>query len=307
MKNHLFLASVMRSAAVLAFGLSLACGLSAQAQTRFDFEYRVSDSRINVFDDGKNTRLQLPEGLALPAVISRSPAGEQILTPRRDGVYLVIDGVHAQLALVWANNRQVQVQYTGAMTEVRQGAAAATTAMPTAAVTGAVSAPRSVAPVAPDEAAAQVRMAASAAGTASVPALQTHTEPPAKPSTPVKATEMQQASAQTVQQAAVQQGASQAAGAAAAPAITFEVRQRDTVRETLARWAKDAGWTHLPEHYTVDFDVQILGSVAPYADFRAGVRALLNTTSMTSKPLQPCFYSNQVLRVVLRTQRCDQI
>jgi hypothetical protein len=303
MKNHLFPASVMKSrVAALAFGLCLGSGLSAQAQTRFDFEYRVSDSRINVFDDGKNTRLQLPEGLALPAVISRTPAGEQILTPRRDGVYLVIDGVHAQLALVWANNRQVQVQYTGAMTEARQGAASAHTAMPTAAVTGAVPAPRSVAPVAPDKAGAQVRKAATAAGTDSVPALQTHIEPPAKPTSPSKATEMPQASAQAVQQAA-----SQAAEPVAAPSITFEVRQRDTVRETLARWAKDAGWTHLPEHYTVDFDVQILGSVAPYTDFRAGVRALLNTTSMTSKPLQPCFYSNQVLRVVLRTQRCDQI
>jgi hypothetical protein len=287
--------------AALAFGLSLACGLSAQAQTRFDFEYRVTDSRINVFDDGKSTRLQLPEGLALPAVIARTPAGEQILTPRRDGVYLVIDGVHAQLALVWANNRQVQVQYTGAMTEARQGAAAAHTAMPTASEAGAVSAPRSVNPVSPDQAAAQLRAAATTAATASAPALQTHTEPPSKPSTPVKSTEPQQASGQTLRQGAVQQAEQ------AAPAITFEIRQRDTVRETLSRWAKDAGWTHLPEHYTVDFDVQILGSVAPYTDFRAGVRALLNTTSMTNKPLQPCFYSNQVLRVVLRTQRCDQI
>lgn len=300
MKTPLFSPSFMQSrAAALVFGLCMAYGLNAQAQTRFDFEYRVSDSRINVFDDGKNTRLQLPEGLALPAVIARTPAGEQILTPRRDGVYLVIEGVHAQLALVWANNRQVQVQYSGAMTEARQGAAAAHTAMPTAAVAGAVTAPRSVKPVAPDQAAAQVRAAASTAATASVPALQTHTEPT---SAPIKGNPPIQASVQ-----ALQQTAAPATEVAAAPALTFEVRQRDTVRETLARWAKDAGWTHLPEHYTVDFDVQILGSVAPYTDFRAGVRALLNTTSMTSKPLQPCFYSNQVLRVVLRTQRCDQI
>lgn len=290
--------------AALCVCLPLAIGSTslAQAQTRFDFEYRVSDSRINVFDDGQVTRLQLPEGLQLPAVIARTPAGEQILTPRRDGVYLVLDGVHAQIALVWANNRNVQIQYTGTMTDARQGRAAAHTAMPAAAVTAAAPTPANVTPISPAVAAQLLASEVRIASNSTAPALQAHNlTPPASPG----------ASAPGASEAvpAVVSAKVDAADPAApsAPAVTFAVRERETVREALTRWSKDAGWTHLAEHYTVDFDVQILGSVAPYTDFRTGVRALLATTSMTAKPLQPCFYSNQVLRVVLRTQRCDQI
>lgn len=274
-------------AAMTLCGLVATAALSqaVTAQTRFDFSYAVSDSRINVFDDGQTTRLQLPEGLVLPAVIARTPAGEQILTPRRDGVYLVVDGIHAQMALVWANNRQVQIQYMGAMTDQRQGRAAAHAALAPAQTTQAQAAPVQVATAAPASRQQALASAVQVAAQASVPSL------------PVQA----------VAAAAVPQTAAAAAPEPAKPAPTFSVRQRESIRETLARWSQDAGWTHLPEHYTVDFDIQILGSVEPYTDFRAGVRALLATTSMTERPLQPCFYSNQVLRVVLRTQRCDQI
>jgi hypothetical protein len=252
--------------------LTIASASAAQAQTRFDFSYRVSDSRINVFDDGQVTRLQLPEGLQLPAVIARTPAGEQILTPRRDGVYLVLDGVHAHPS------------------------------MPAAVVAAAAAAPMSVTPVSPAVAAQRLASEVRIASNGTAPALQDHTL------TPTTSTGASAPGASKAVPAADTAKVDAAAPAApAAPAITFAVRERETVREALTRWSKDAGWTHLPEHYTVDFDVQILGTVAPYTDFRTGVRALLATTSMTQKPLQPCFYSNQVLRVILRTQRCDQI
>ena len=299
-KAHLTLAA-------LCVCLPLALASAAQAQTRFDFEYRVSDSRINVFDDGQVTRLQLPEGLQLPAVITRTPAGEQILTPRRDGVYLVLDGVHAQIALVWGNNRNVQIQYTGTMTDTRQGRAAAHPAMPAAVVAAAAAAPVSVTPVSPAVAADRLSTEIRSASASTVPALQAHAQvaqPSPQAVAPVVPTV---ADKETQATAPASTPETSVPAAPAAPVITFAVRERETVREALTRWSKDAGWTHLAEHYTVDFDVQILGSVAPYTDFRTGVRALLATTSMTQKPLQPCFYSNQVLRVILRTQRCDQI
>ena len=282
--------------------LTIASASPAQAQTRFDFSYRVSDSRINVFDDGQVTRLQLPEGLQLPAVIARTPAGEQILTPRRDGVYLVLDGVHAQIALVWANNRNVQIQYTGTMTDARQGRAAAHPAMPAAVVAAAAPAPVSVTPVSPAVVAQRLASEVRIASDSTAPALQDHNlTPTASPAASAPGASRAVLAVDTAKVDAA------APAAPSAPAITFAVRERETVREALTRWSKDAGWTHLPEHYTVDFDVQILGTVPPYTDFRTGVRALLATTSMTQKPLQPCFYSNQVLRVILRTQRCDQI
>ena len=276
-------------------GLVIAAMLShpAKAQTRFDFSYAVSDSRINVFDDGQTTRLQLPEGLVLPAVIARTPAGEEILTPRRDGVYLVVDGLHAQIALMWANNRQVHIQYTGALSLTRQGRAAAHAALPPTQTSQAQAAPLQVPTTSP---ATRQQALASVIEVAAQTSVQTlDLQPTAKPAVTVA----------TSVAAVVVTPASEPAPSQPAP--TFAVRQRDTIRETLGRWAQDAGWTHLPEHYTVDFDIQILGTVAPYTDFRAGVKSLLATTSMTERPLQPCFYSNQVLRVVLRTQRCDQI
>lgn len=284
--------------------LTIASASPAQAQTRFDFSYRVSDSRINVFDDGQVTRLQLPEGLQLPAVIARTPAGEQILTPRRDGVYLVLDGVHAQIALVWANNRNVQIQYTGTMTDARQGRAAAHPAMPAAVVAAAAPAPMSVTPVSPAVAADRLNTEIRSASANTAPTLQAQAQT-VQPSPPAMAPVVPAGASTPV--ATDKEKLATVPAAPAAPAITFAVRERETVREALTRWSKDAGWTHLPEHYTVDFDVQILGTVPPYTDFRTGVRALLATTSMTQKPLQPCFYSNQVLRVILRTQRCDQI
>lgn len=264
---------------------------SAQLGTRFDFQYRVTDTRINVFDDAKSTRLQLPEGMQLPAIIGLTPAGEQLLTPRRDGVYLLIDGLWPQLALVWPNNHTVQIQYVGIMDAARQGRAAAHAATSASVKSAAVAAPQSAQldrPVNADS----LRQELAARSASTIEPLQVH-QP----------------------RASMTEGASTAVASPVAdvnstqvkPAAAFAVRQRETIRETLNRWSKDAGWTHLPEHYTVDFDVQILGSVEPYTDFRAGVRALLATTSMTARPLQPCFYANQVLRVILRTQRCDQI
>jgi hypothetical protein len=36
------------------------------------------------------------------------------------------------------------------------------------------------------------------------------------------------------------------------------------------------------------------------------VRHLLAATELSERPLQPCFYSNQVLRVVPYAQACDR-
>jgi hypothetical protein len=294
------LSAFVRNAAIT-LGTLVATSAMSQAvtaQTRFDFSYAISDSRINVFDDGQTTRLQLPEGLVLPAVIARTPSGEQILTPRRDGVDLVVDGVHAQLALVWANNRQVKIQYTGSISETRQGRAAAHAALPPTQTSQALAAPIHVPTALPAAREKALSTAVDEAAQGSAPRLQVQVQP-------VAAFMVPDPGDKSV--AVVTTAAEQAPVKPTVTATTFSVRQRDTIRETLARWAKDAGWTHLPEHYTVDFDIQLLGTVEPYADFRTGVRSLLATTSMTERPLQPCFYSNQVLRVVLRTQRCDQI
>lgn len=72
-------------------------------------------------------------------------------------------------------------------------------------------------------------------------------------------------------------------------------------------WSKRAGWTHDPEHWTVPFDLPVLSSADLGTDFKGAVRSLLASTDLTNMPLQPCFYSNNVLRVVPKAELCDRM
>lgn len=95
--------------------------------------------------------------------------------------------------------------------------------------------------------------------------------------------------------------------AMATPAQSFTVTRSDgTIREALASWSKRAGWTHEPENWTVPVDLPILSADDLGVDFKAAVRALLSSTDLTNMPLQPCFYSNKVLRVVPKAELCDK-
>lgn len=90
------------------------CG-AAQAQTpkQYDFNYTVGHEQIQVFDDGFVTRLQLPEGVLVPAVIAVQPEGEVLLAPRREPPYLVFEGLYSRLALRWSGKADVKVTYSG--------------------------------------------------------------------------------------------------------------------------------------------------------------------------------------------------
>ncbi|WP_439810646.1 TcpQ domain-containing protein [Bordetella bronchiseptica] len=91
------------------------------------------------------------------------------------------------------------------------------------------------------------------------------------------------------------------------PAPRFQVAPPDqTLRAVLARWARAAGWTFEPEHWTLDVDIPLAGRAELPGDFKAAVRALLATTELSERPAQPCFYANRVLRVVPLAQACDR-
>lgn len=79
-----------------------------------------------------------------------------------------------------------------------------------------------------------------------------------------------------------------------------------TLRGVLARWAASSGWTFEPQHWAVDVDIPLAGTAEFPGDFKLAVRALLASTELSERPLQPCFYANQVLRVVAYTQACDR-
>lgn len=93
----------------------------------------------------------------------------------------------------------------------------------------------------------------------------------------------------------------------AASAPEFAVSPEDgNLRLALVRWAEVAGWTFRSEHWAVDVDIPLAGAAAFGAMFKPAVRHLLAATELGDRPLQPCFYVNQVLRIVPFAQRCDR-
>jgi hypothetical protein len=74
-------------------------------------------------------------------------------------------------------------------------------------------------------------------------------------------------------------------------------------RLLIEMWARDAGWTAAP--WELDQDVEIGGADSFAGDFKSAVRRVLSSTEMTDYSLKPCFYSNNYVRVVKLTTKCD--
>jgi len=96
-------------------------------------------------------------------------------------------------------------------------------------------------------------------------------------------------------------------GQALRPAPTFAATPADgNLRRLLRRWAEDAGWTFGDEHWTLGADIPLVASLSMGTDFKQAVRTALDATEFTSVPGRPCFYSNNVLRVVPRQEQCNR-
>ncbi|WP_316157702.1 toxin co-regulated pilus biosynthesis Q family protein [Cupriavidus sp. BIC8F] len=74
-------------------------------------------------------------------------------------------------------------------------------------------------------------------------------------------------------------------------------------RQLVETWASRAGWSAAP--WELERDVPIVGSDVFDGDFKAAVRRVLSSTEMTDYIIKPCFYSNNVVRVVKLTTKCD--
>ena len=57
-------------------------------------------------------------------------------------------------------------------------------------------------------------------------------------------------------------------------------------------------------HWALQRDIPIVAKAAFGEDFKAAVRAALESTEFTTSPARACFYANQVLRVVPRQEQC---
>jgi hypothetical protein len=130
---------------VLVTCMSLGVQVPVWAQVQYDFAYKVTDERVQVFDDGRVTRIQIPEGTLVPTILATEPKGEVLLKVQRDTPYLVVDGLHSRLVMRWGNRREVVALYTGKHSTQRLGQSAAFGSVQPHAQFGSVGKPQAVA------------------------------------------------------------------------------------------------------------------------------------------------------------------
>jgi hypothetical protein len=78
-----------------------------------------------------------------------------------------------------------------------------------------------------------------------------------------------------------------------------------TIRQAVKRWAHQTNWHFENIHWAVNVDLPIAAAAEFTDDFVTSVQQLLVTTEMSDKPVQPCFYTNHVVRIVPIAQVCD--
>lgn len=254
---------------------------------RFDWHMDGDPSLapLQAFDDGRRTWLQYPAGQPAPALFERTASGDRLLHPKREGDYLVVSGVPARL-LVRGGPLQAQIW--------RESGAGS-------------SAPGSAAPAVPTPATASVQAFAADSPPLAVPSLPVPplVPPPSAPVSPVPA--VSAPGKASVVPARQPPGRDSSAAARPRSRGLFEATPADgNIRQALGRWARSAGWLFEAEHWAVDVDIPLAGSAAFGEEFVPAVRGLLAATELGDRPLQPCFYANQVLRVVPLAQRCDR-
>lgn len=265
------------------FLILLALSGVAGAET-YDFSYASGgDPRLTplqVFDNGKQTWLQIPQLQPLPAVFAVTTAGEVLLPTRTEGQMLIVDRVEQQLAIVLGGAR-ASVRYVGKGQQRGSETAMFGKAEPVK-VSGAAPAPVPAqqilagrqSPPAPSEKPVATPIL-SRSGSA------------AKPSEPEPITELPPVA--TAQEEVADE--------------SWEVRPEDGDLETLLqRWADKAGWQlswEAAKRYSVKFRASFPGSFE-----EAAKEAILPFTRGTD-PIKGCAYDNNVLRVVTKPTVCE--
>jgi len=245
----------------------------------FDFAWQLSGdpevAPLQVFDDGRRMWLQFVPGQAVPAIFASTSQGDRLLGYRREDPYVVLDQIWPHLVLR-GGRQSSRIDRVSAASD------------PSMALTGAV----------PEADAGKMAEPSGvrAPSSAVVDTLAVHTEAD-EAVVPVVAAPLPAQSAAITATVDVPPDLAQ-----------FDVSPQDkNMRLALSRWADMAGWTFEAEHWSVDADIPIAGSAQFRSDFKQAVQALMASTEMADRPLQPCFYSNKVLRIVPYAQPCNRV
>lgn len=271
-------------------GAESAWQTTGSAARGFRFDWRLSGdpavAPMQVFDDGKEVWLHFAPGQALPAIFGMREGLEHPLPYTRREPYAVVAGAWSALRFRGGKLSARAERDVEASVMLSASASASVPALLDAAPSVAIP------PSGVGELAARGPMG-SAGG---VPARGATTALDA--AVDVTPTESPPAMAASV---------SSISSVASAPAQIYRAAPPDTtLRAVLARWAGDSGWTFHPQHWAVDVDIPLSASAEFSGDFKSAVRELLSATELADKPLQPCFYGNQVLRVVPLAQSCSR-
>ncbi|WP_345798326.1 TcpQ domain-containing protein [Castellaniella sp. MT123] len=259
----------------------------------YHFDWRLSGDTsvapLQVFDDGRQTWLQYPPTQTAPALFARTSTGDRLLQARREGDYLVVRGVPDRLVI---RGGLLQAEAWRPQAGVASAASSAAEPLTVAAPPLVATGPQPLALPAP----AGMPVSRS-------PAMPEFADPQA-PAKTGQATATLRADRKKPRASANREAVDPAV---TRPLDAFEVTPADgNLRRALARWARLAGWTFEAEHWAVDVDIPLAGSAVFKEPFRAAVRGLLAATELGDRPVQPCFYANQVLRVIPLAQRCDR-
>lgn len=267
-----------------------------QASGQFTFDWTLSGDRsiapLQVFDNGQSTWLQFAAGSPVPAVFARhlSLTGQpdqgltdRLLTLRQQGDFVVIDEVPDFLVFRGGHLR-AEARRAQSVVLMSSKAEKESAHVP---VTQAVLPKRLPEP-------GRIPAAATAF-------------PVFKPADPGVVAQTP-ASGLKTQTASVEEPA---VSAKPEPLTSFQntftvSRVDGNLRQVLARWAVASGWDFGPEHWMVDVDIPIIGAASFDLPFVDAVQALVSSTELADRPLQPCFYSNKVLRVVPYAQACNK-
>jgi hypothetical protein len=74
------------------------------------------------------------------------------------------------------------------------------------------------------------------------------------------------------------------------------------LRLLIDKWSSGIGWKAI---WDVDRDIPIESTDEKSADFKTAVRRVLASTELGDVQVKPCFYSNQVIRIVRKTTKCN--
>lgn len=245
-----------------------------------DFNWRLSGDRqvapLQVFDDGRQTWLQFAPGQAMPALFVESHGIQQPAAYVRREPYAIVQGKWPSL-IMRGGSLQARADYVGPASTAMAGA------MPP--------------PMAPP--------AHFAVAPATAPAMASSGGVPGRPFTDAAGAAARGSGA--VLPAPSRGDAQRNKAGASTAARLYRVGPTDeNMRRALARWAGLAGWTFQAEHWAVDVDIPLSASADFSDDFKGSVRELVAATELGDRPLQPCFYANQVLRVIPLSQACDR-